>query len=105
MYRIFIITVLIVVLAFGATIGYYNSQSIVLDYLAGQAEMPLIVFVLLDFLLGVLLTLLVCGVRILALKSEARRLRKQLRDAEAELKTLRAIPLTEPSLASARKDG
>lgn len=93
MYRIFVIVVLVLVLCIGATIGYFNAQPIRLDYLAGQIELPLIALVLADFFLAVLLTLLVCGGRILSLKGEARRLRKQLRDAEAELKTLRNIPL------------
>ena len=93
MYRIFIIVVLVLVLCVGATIGYFNAQPIRFDYLAGQIELPLIALVLADFFLAVLLTLLVCGGRILSLKAESRRLRKQLRDAEVELKTLRNIPL------------
>jgi lipopolysaccharide assembly protein A len=93
MYRAFIIGILVVVLCLGASIGYFNAQPIHFDYLAGQIELPLIGLVLADFFLAVLLTLLICSGRILGLKAEARRLRKQLRDAEAELKNLRDIPL------------
>ena len=93
MYRIFVTVVLVLVLCAGATIGYFNAQPIRFDYLAGQIELPLIALVLADFFIAVLLTLLVCGARTLALKGEARRLRKQLRDAETELKSLRNIPL------------
>lgn len=93
MYRVFIISVLVVVLCFGASVGYFNAQPIHFDYLAGQVELPLIGLVLIDFFLAVLLTLLVCSGRILGLKAETRRLKKQLRDAEAELKNLRDIPL------------
>lgn len=93
MYRAFVIGVLVLVLCLGASIGYFNAQPIHFDYLAGHIELPLIGLILADFLLAVVLTLLICGGRILGLKAETRRLKKQLRDAEAELKNLRDIPL------------
>ncbi len=93
MFRILLIVLLVVVLCIGAAIGYFNAQPIHFDYLAGQIELPLIALVVVDFLLAVLLTLLVCSTRILSLKSEARRLKRQLANTEAELKNLRELSL------------
>ena len=93
MLRGLLVLLLVVVLCLGASIGYFNAQTIRFDYLAGQLELPLIALIVVEFLIAVLLTLLVCFGRIFALKSEIRRLRKQLRDADAELKNLREIPL------------
>lgn len=98
MYRLLVIVLLLVVLCLGASIGYFNAQTIEFDYLAGRIQMPLIALVVADFALAVLLTLLVCFGRIFSLKAELRRARKQLRDADAELKNLRAIPINDAPL-------
>jgi putative membrane protein len=101
MYRVLLTVLLLIVLCVGAAVGYFNAQTIRFDYLAGQVELPLIALVVAEFIVAVLLTLIVCSTRIFSLKAEARRLRRQLADAEAELKTLRAIPINESPL----KDG
>lgn len=93
MFRTLLTVLLVVVLCFGAAIGYFNAQTVRFDYLAGQVELPLIALVVAEFLVAVLLTLLICSTRILALRAEARRLRRQLADTQAELKTLRELPL------------
>lgn len=96
MVRVLVIAALVVVLVLGASIGYFNAQPIRFDYLAGQVEMPLIALVIGEFVIAVLLTLLICFGRMLQLRAEIRRLRKQLLAAENELKTLRDIPLPPP---------
>lgn len=93
MLRILIIAGLIVFLVLGASIGYFNAQPVKFDYLAGEIEMPLIALVIGEFVMAVLLTLLICLGRMLGLKAEIRRLRKQVQSAEAELKSLRELPL------------
>ncbi len=93
MLRILLILLLVLVLCLGASVGYYNSQQVEFDYLAGKIEVPLIALLIAEFGVAVLLTLLVCYARVFSLKSEIRRQRKQLRDAEAELKNLRNLPL------------
>ncbi len=93
MLRILLILLLVVVLCLGASIGYFNAQPVRFNYLAGEIEIPLIALIIGEFVIAVLLTLLACFGRVFALKSEIRRLRKQLRDAEAELKNLRNLPL------------
>lgn len=95
MLRILVIAALIVVLVLGASIGYFNAQEIQFDYLAGTLSMPLIALVIGEFVIAVLLTLMICFGRMLQLKNEIRRLRKQVQAAENELKTLRELPIKE----------
>jgi len=91
--RLLIIGVLLTVLVFGVAIGFYNATPVTFDYLAGQLQLPLIALVLGEFALVTLLTLLVCAGRILSLRGEIRRLRRQIKDAQAELQSLRNLPL------------
>lgn len=93
MLRILILTLLAVVFATGIVIGYFNSQTIVFNYLFGTLELPLIALIVGEFVFVVLLTLLVVAARIVALKTETMRLRRQLNAAEGELRTLRNLPL------------
>lgn len=93
MIRLLVLGLLLTVLVFGVAIGFYNSAPVTFDYLAGQLQLPLIALVLGEFAVVTLLTLLVCGVRILRLQGEIRRLRRQIRDAQAELQSLRNLPL------------
>lgn len=100
MLRVFVIAVLLVFLALGASIGYFNAQEVEFDYLAGTLRLPLIALVIGEFVVAVLLTLLICLGRMLGLKAEIRRLRKQVQAAEAELKNLRDLPLAPESAPS-----
>ncbi|HSW11300.1 MAG TPA: LapA family protein [Solimonas sp.] len=91
--------VILPVFVLGTTIGFFNGQDVEFNYLFGSVHLPLIALLIGEFLLVVALTLLATLVRVLALKSEIRRLRKQLRDADTELKNLRV--LSAPVAASA----
>lgn len=95
MLRIFIIVSLLLVVILGASIGYFNAQSVRFSYLFGEIELPLIALLIADFLVAVLVTLVVVFARIFGLNAEIRRLRKQVRDVETELKSLRNLPLAE----------
>lgn len=93
MRRTLLIVVIVLVFALAASIAYYNSQPITLNYLAGTIDVPLIALIGGELLIVALLTLLMTAGRVIALKSELRQARKQLRDTENELKNLRNIPL------------
>lgn len=95
--RILILVVLIVVLALGACVGYFNAQSVEFFYLIGSIKLPLIALIMSVFLAGVVLTLALTVIRILGLKGEVRRLRRQLHDTETELKNLRNLPVAADS--------
>lgn len=89
---LFLLVVLPVFVA-GATIGFFNGQPVRFNYLVGEMELPLIALLVAEFLLVAVLTVALVALRVLSLKTEVRGLRKQLRDAESELKNLRALPL------------
>lgn len=86
-----LILVLAVFLA-GASLGYFNNERVTLHYLVGSAETSVAILVGGSFVAAALLTLAICGLRILGLHRDLRRLRRQLRDAETELKNLRNLP-------------
>lgn len=93
MQRILILILLVIVFGLGVIIGFYNAQPVSFNYLVGSIQLPLIALITGEFVVAVLLTLLVVMGRILGLKAETRRLKKQLRNTESELKNLRNLPL------------
>lgn len=93
MLRVLAILLLVLVFVGGLTVGYSNAAPVTFNYLFGKTELSLVVLVLIVFAAAVLLTLLVCAGRILRLTADVRRLRRQLRDAETELKNLRNLPI------------
>jgi len=93
MSRLLTLAVLLVVLVLGASIGYFNAQPVQFNYLIGSSNLPLIGVLLLAFALGVAVTIITVLARLLGTRFELRRLRKQLREAEGELRTLRNLPV------------
>jgi uncharacterized integral membrane protein len=92
MLRLLVVMLLILVFALGASLGYFNSQNVQFDYLFGTVQLRLVVLVVASVLISALLTLLLCAGRLLGLAAELRRLRRDLRNAETELKNLRNLP-------------
>ncbi len=97
MLRVLFIVLLVVVLSFGVAVGHFNSTPVRFNYLAGEMQLPLIALVLGEFILVALLTLGLCGIKMLKLMNEARRLKRQIKDQQAELTALRNLPLRETS--------
>jgi uncharacterized membrane protein YciS (DUF1049 family) len=93
MLRIVIVLLLVFVFALGASLGYFNAEHVTFHYVFGTVDVSIAVLVIVSFIAAALLTLLLCGLRMLGLHRDIRRLRKQLRDAETELKNLRNLPL------------
>lgn len=92
MYRIILIISVTIFACAGIAIGYFNSDPVVFNFLFGRSTQPLILLLAEVFIAAVLITLLVAATRILTLRAETKRLRKQLNDAESELKNLRNLP-------------
>ena len=90
-----IVTLLLLVAAacFGAAISYYNRADVAFHYLAGQLELPLIALLFGAFLLGVVVMWLLDLARLFVLSRDGRRQQRQILQLEAELKSLRNLPL------------
>jgi len=93
MIRILIIVTIFLAFALGVAICLSNSQPVAFNYIAGVIYVPLIVLVLAEFFIVAATTTLLCWARIFGLKGEIRRIRRQLKDAQAELQSLRNLPL------------
>lgn len=93
MTRILLALLLLVVLTLGAALSYFNWDPVPFNYLAGETQVPLVALLIGMFAGGVLAALLLCAGRILALRAEILRLRRQLNGANSELKNLRNLPL------------
>ncbi|MGH8446205.1 MAG: LapA family protein [Solimonas sp.] len=93
MSRIAALVVLLVILVLGASVGYFNAQPVHFNYLFGSAETPLIAVLVAAFSIGIVLTIAAVSGRLFSMRLEVGRLRKQLREAEGELRTLRNLPV------------
>ncbi len=93
MLRLLAVVLLLAVFVAGAALSYFNYDYVSFNYLFGATQIRLVVLIVLTFVLTALLTLLLCSIRLFSLSGEARRLRRQLRDAETELKNLRNLPI------------
>ena len=82
---------------FGAAFSYYNVAPVTFHYLAGQVEMPLIWLLIGAFLAGAAAMWLLDLARLFALSRESRRQQRQIAQLDAELKSLRALPLAQTS--------
>ncbi len=77
----------------GIVVGHANNAEVQFDYLVGSVRLNQVSLLLFVFGFGVGLTLIACAGRLLALRSEVRRVRRRLVDAETELKNLRNLPV------------
>jgi len=99
--RLLVILLLLAAFCLGAAISYHNWSAVPFHYLAGRTELPLIALLLGAFLLGAMVIGLLDVGRLWAMRRESRRLQRRLQDAEAELKTLRNLPLQSGTPGSA----
>ncbi len=86
----------VAIFVLGLFFGHANAVPVRFNYLVGTVELSLITVLMIAFGFGVALSLLIAALRWLGLRSELRRLRRQLRDAEAELRNLRNLPVQAP---------
>ena len=90
--RMLLLVLCLVFVLIGAVLGYANHAPVSVDLLFAQFEMPLIVWMLIVFGTGVLLTALVSGVRHRCRKAE-----KRLAALENELRHLRQLGAPGPA--------
>jgi lipopolysaccharide assembly protein A len=87
------IIALICVFILALLLAYANGTTIVLDYLVGNVRVHLSSALLGGAIIGWLLGLLSSLAIIFRLKRETWRLKRSVRDAEAEIRNLRNLPL------------
>jgi len=93
MLRWIAIIVLLCIFVLALLLAYANGTTVVLDYLMGSIRVHLSSALLAAAVIGWLLGLLSSLAVIFRLKREAWRLRRSVRDAEAEIRNLRNLPL------------
>ena len=103
--RLLTLLLLLAAAALGAAISYYNNVDVTFHYLAGQVELPLIALLLGAFMLGVAVMWLLDLARLFMLTRESRRQQRQIAQLEAELKSLRNLPLAQAGDADAGAGG
>jgi len=98
-----LLTALLLIAAFclGAAVSYYNWSPVTFHYLAGQMQLPLIALLLGAFLAGTVVMWMLNLARLFTLSRDSRRLQRQVRELEAELKSLRELPLAQPAPVTA----
>lgn len=85
--------VLLLALALGVAFGFFNFQLVTVNWLFGEVRVPLVVVLVIDFILGFGLALLLLLAQTLKLRSDLARERRQLKDAQAEIRNLRSMPI------------
>ena len=95
--RMLLLVLCLVFVLIGAVLGYANHAPVRVDLLFAQFEMPLIVWMLIVFGTGVLLTALVSGVRQRGLRHRCRKAEKRLAALENELRHLRQLGAPGPA--------
>jgi uncharacterized membrane protein YciS (DUF1049 family) len=85
--------VLLFALVLGVTFGFFNFQLVTVDLLLSEVRVPLVVVLILDFVLGFGLALLLLLARTLKLRTDLARERRHLKDAQAEIRNLRSMPI------------
>jgi putative membrane protein len=94
MARNFVFVLLVILVLLLATIfAALNPGLIELDYAFGETEIQTSVALTIAFGVGWVFGLLCAGIVLLKTINERRKLRKSLRLAEAEVKTLRSMPI------------
>lgn len=84
---------LLFALALGIAFGFFNFQLVTVDLLFSQLRVPLAVMLVLVFVLGFGFALLLLLARLFKLRSDLARERRHLKDAQAEIRNLRSMPI------------
>ena len=93
MQKVVVLIVLIAMFCVGAAFSYHNPQSVALNYLIGEAKVPVGALLMTVIAASVSLMVLLAWLLALPGRAERLRLRRRLERAEKELDKLRQLPL------------
>ena len=91
--RIVTLVVLLCIAVIAAVFASANTETIQVDLLYAVYELPQSLVIMGAMVVGVLVGVLCASLVLVRIFNERRRLRKALRVAEAEVKSLRSLPL------------
>ncbi len=87
-------TILVILaLLLGMVFALMNHESVTVDLLFDQFELPLVALLIINLLLGLIVGVLIYLPRLLAQRLELERTRKKLATAETEIRNLRNLPI------------
>lgn len=85
--------VIVFAIVLGAVFSFYNLQGVSVDLLWARAEAPLVVLLVVAFVLGFGVALLVLLWQLTRVRGRLAQSRRELKDAQAEIKNLRSMPI------------
>lgn len=85
--------IIIIALFVGVVFGFLNYASTSVDLLWTSVDAPLVLLLAIAFVIGLVLALIVCGLRIAKLRTRLSSTRRKLKDAEAKLANSRSLPV------------
>lgn len=85
--------VVVIAVFIGLAFGFFNYDPTPVDLLWTTTDAPLSVLLGLAFLLGLVIALIVCGIRMAQLRARLSRTRRRLKNAEIEITNLRGMPI------------
>ena len=93
MLRMLRMVLVVLALLVGMMFALMNHESVTVDLLFEQFQLPLVALLIINLLLGLVVGMLVYLPRQLALRLELDRTRKKLVTAETEIRNLRNLPI------------
>lgn len=85
--------IIIIALFVGVVFGFLNYDSAPIDLLWTSIDAPLVLLLAVAFVVGLVLALIVFGLRVMKLRRRLSSVRRKLRNAEAEISNLRSMPI------------
>lgn len=85
--------IVILGLVLGVAFGFFNYNMATIDLLVTTTQAPLVVLLGIAFVLGVVVTILLCMGKIAQLRGQLSGSRRRLKDAQAEISNLRSMPI------------
>lgn len=85
--------IIVLALVLGAAFSFYNLQAVHVDLLWTQASAPLVVLLVIAFVLGIVVAMIGLFYKLARLRGRLSRTRRKLKDAQAEVRNLRSMPI------------
>ncbi len=85
--------VVVLALVLGVAFGFFNYELVTVDVLWTTTRAPLVVLLAIAFVLGFAVTLIALLYKITRLRTQLSSSRRKLKDAQAEIRNLRSMPI------------